>query len=376
MTRLARTGIVALLGAACLALSSGLAQAVPRYSARYEQTCSLCHVDPSGGGMRSTYATKYLVPTEMVWKPYQPEALERIEPDLSKSVSVGGDFRTMAHYSKDIEEYPNLFQMQGDLYVHFQADDRISLYLDKGMTRSTELFALGYLFPMSGYLKVGRFSPPFGFKFDDHRAFVRQYIGLQPPSESDVGVEFGFMPYSHLSVQMALLNGALGQTSDDDERLSQAISAMCRRRVLGLGTGMGASYWHNQTPNGTRSALGPMAYLHWKDLAWVGEVDVSRVEPADAGPRTEIAMSHEWTWEFERGLSARVVYDFYDPDYDVTTGSRSRFGFGFDLLPIPWVGLKTSYNLFRVDKPEDETLGNQSLGDDYEQFELQLHLFY
>ena len=33
------------------------AGAVPRYSARYEQNCMLCHVNPTGGGMRSSYAT-------------------------------------------------------------------------------------------------------------------------------------------------------------------------------------------------------------------------------------------------------------------------------------------------------------------------------
>ena len=51
------------------ALPALTARAVPRYSARYEQNCMLCHVNPSGGGMRSAYAVQELIPKEFLISP-------------------------------------------------------------------------------------------------------------------------------------------------------------------------------------------------------------------------------------------------------------------------------------------------------------------
>src|SRR5262245_32728836 len=38
------------------------ANAIPRYTARVRQNCTLCHANPTGGGMRSLYASQFLVP--------------------------------------------------------------------------------------------------------------------------------------------------------------------------------------------------------------------------------------------------------------------------------------------------------------------------
>jgi len=39
-------------------ITAGEAGAVPRYSARYGQSCTLCHQNPTGGGMRTLYASQ------------------------------------------------------------------------------------------------------------------------------------------------------------------------------------------------------------------------------------------------------------------------------------------------------------------------------
>jgi mono/diheme cytochrome c family protein len=41
------------------------ATAIPRYSAQYNQSCILCHVDPSGGGARSLYGAQFFAYTEL-----------------------------------------------------------------------------------------------------------------------------------------------------------------------------------------------------------------------------------------------------------------------------------------------------------------------
>src|SRR6266516_5468551 len=71
------------------------ARAVPRGSARYEQDCLLCHVNPSGGGMRSAYASQDLVPKEFAMWRSTPEALAMLDAHLGKNVSLGTDMREL-----------------------------------------------------------------------------------------------------------------------------------------------------------------------------------------------------------------------------------------------------------------------------------------
>nr|MEE4266754.1 hypothetical protein [Candidatus Krumholzibacteria bacterium] len=44
---------------------AGEAHAVPRYTAQYGQSCTLCHTNPTGGGLRTEYASQYLIPEEI-----------------------------------------------------------------------------------------------------------------------------------------------------------------------------------------------------------------------------------------------------------------------------------------------------------------------
>lgn len=358
------------------------ALALPRYAARYEQNCALCHVNPAGGGLRTTYATQYLAPTELVLRPYSPEALEKIDPQVSKSILIGADFRTMYHASDDHSEYPNFFNMQGDFYAQYQSDPRFMLYFDKGLSRSTEAWALGYVLPWTGYIKVGRFSPPFGWRFADHTAFVKDKLGLFPPGDSDTGIEFGISP-GRLDVQAAILNGALGSVSDSDKRVSHVVN-VTRQATLGdlggvgtVGVALGAGYWHDQYPGGARSTGGPHGYLKVGRAIWLGQADWSRIESEAAAPHTEWVTTHEATYEFLRGTYLRATYDFLDPDLDRKTGSRSRLGVGFDFLPVPSVGVMAMWNVFRHDEARpDGNAPAPNLGDEYEQLEVQLHLFY
>src|SRR5213075_1381396 len=75
---------IALAIVACALLPAFTARALPRYSARYEQNCMLCHVNPSGGGMRSAYAVQELVPKEFAMSPATPEVMKEIDPKIGK----------------------------------------------------------------------------------------------------------------------------------------------------------------------------------------------------------------------------------------------------------------------------------------------------
>lgn len=108
-------------------------QALPRYTARYQQNCNLCHTNPTGGGLRGLYATQFLTPKELAgnWLEFEGE-LALPDPQLNESILVGADVRTLFIAGDDEDSDPeNFFQMQNDLYLQLSRGDRFALYMDR-----------------------------------------------------------------------------------------------------------------------------------------------------------------------------------------------------------------------------------------------------
>jgi len=331
-----------LLAVLALGSSPEVADAIPRYAARYQQSCTLCHLNPSGGGKRTAYANQFLIPMEMsalAWA--ESEQIDRLDPQISESVSVGADLRTLHLYSEDKAHRNGFFEMQADFYALIEVDPRFSLYLDQGQSQTREVFGLGYVLPSGGYVKVGRFTPAFGWKFADHNLFTRSMLGFAPPNHTDAGVEVGFSP-KDMTFQLALHNGASSSIIDDDHRTAGTGRAVLRRRIKGVSIALGGSYFYNEHARGLVRAAGPFGSLHWGPLTWVGELDW-RSEDGATGPGSdELISSHEFAFGLQRGVDLRFTYDFFDPDVDTQTGSLSRYGFGIDTLLYPFLGIQAS----------------------------------
>jgi len=351
------------------------AHAIPRYAARYRQSCNLCHHDPSGGGMRSLYASQFIVPSEMAFRSSTAEQMQRIRPDISESITIGTDVRTL-HLYADEEATQNFFQMQGEIYAAFQADDRWSALVNLDETASYEIFALGYVLPWSGYVKVGRFVPQHGWKFDDHNLFVREELGFDQPRNTDAGVEVGFLPANAMLV-LGASNGNAGNTFfDSNKNLAFGITALRRFRVGAAGIALGGSYRRNNldpslgTPRG-RQFGGPHGYVHWSRLAWLWEVDGTRIEPLGPGDSVDgLVTTHEVSWTLRRGLDLVGTYSFADPDIDRKTGARARLGIGVDVIATPFVNVQVRANNFQIEP------GTDVGGRNHWRSEVQLHLFY
>jgi hypothetical protein len=344
-------------------------QANPRYAARYDQRCGLCHDDPAGGGKRSLYAAQFLVPTEMSWRPMDDKARARIQPMLGPNLSVGVDLRTLHHYSDDRTEPQNFLQMEGNLYLAFQPDARVTAYLTRGTSGSYEVFGIAYVLPYSGYAKVGRLVPPFGWRLPDHSAFVRSYGGFTPPGHSDVGVELGIFP-GRLELQAALTNGARGQIGDNDRDLACSGRAAARFHLVGIKGALGGSGAYNGSPGAKASAAGPFGSLSWKSLTWVGEADWSRRDLADGGSVRGLDLTQEFSLRVLPGWDLLATHDFHDPDTGRQTGALNRYGFGVELLPSPFLQLRAVADFYDAQKGPDLPR------DDYFQSEVQVHFLY
>lgn len=348
--------------------------ALPRYSARYEQNCQLCHVNPGGGGMRSAYATQQLIPKEIAMSPGRPEALALLDTRIGKALTIGADMRELfALTPKDaplgLTAPQGFFPMQADLYLAFQLDPKWLLYYNPGLGNTYEFFGLAHVLPFDGYVKAGRFLPPYGWKFDDHTMYVRNDLGFAPPFNTDGGVEAGFA-FKHGDLQVALVNGNRGSTLDDDRRLAVSGNLSGRLRIGPVASLLGvAAYAHPGLTEDFNSA-GLFGYLCGGDVTWVGEADLTRRQPEGGQPLSGLVTSHEFTVLLRQGVEFKSTYDFFDPDRHLKTGARSRWGAGVAVMPRPFVTAEAMYRDTHV------TAGPALPGSDFGEGLFTLHLLY
>jgi len=324
--------------AALLPLAASVpAEAVPRYAARYGQRCILCHVDPAGGGQRSLYATQYLIPVELAADSLSAEEIAGIDPVLGRNLSVGLDVRTIYHASDPPRPgIDNFLQMQSAFYLSFQLSERYTAYVNKGQTGTPEVFGIAHVLPFDGYLRAGRFTPAYGWRFADHTMYTRERLGWFAAQRTDVGLEAGVHP-GPLSLSGAVTNGNRGASNDGNTRLAYTGQGMWRGRWKELLVGLGGSIWSNRDGAGRRLDRGPYGYLALGPLAWLGEAAWTTLEPPAGGETTGWVVSQELFARLRQGIELRATYDFEDPDIDRRNGSRERLGFGAELLPYPFL---------------------------------------
>lgn len=356
---------------------------IPRYSVRYEQDCHLCHMNPTGAGERTLYASQFIAPTELAITELDPETMERLSPSLSDAVTIGADLRTL--FLRDtIEEddrfqtrrpqFENFFEMQGNLYFHLQATDRLAIYYAQGINTTSEFFGIGHYLPANGYMKVGRFMPDFGWRFADHTHFTRDYLGFFPPQHTDVGMEAGTYP-GPFSFSAGVYNGNLGGINEFDDRLAAAGRGAVRWSAGPLTGSLGGSVWRNWNTQGLdlpRLATGPFASLGIGRVTWLGEIDYAETVFTGQPLRRSWFAANELTVALARGVDLTGQFDYVDPDRDRPSDARYRVGGGIEVLPLPFLEFEGWFNRYQDERAAEPGY----VPEEYSQILLQLHVLY
>jgi hypothetical protein len=335
------------------------AEATPRYAATVGQNCNLCHHNPTGGGMRSLYASQYLMPKRFAMKAIGEGEESPVNPQIGDEVTIGADLRTFHLWDDDREAGGNFLQMQGAVYLAFEPAPGWSLYLHEefgqGAAEAYEVYGMGYVLPKNGYVKVGKFAPAFGWKVPDHRAFTRrEYVFLPPfPPHADTGVEAGIYP-GPFSLEASVTNGTFSVPRDSDRDLAYAARGAYRytNGKRGINLSLGGSYYQNGEPGDGVWAGGPFGSAAWKGFAWVGELDWSHTEDPSTS-QTALVLSQEFSYKIIRGLEIVAVHDFFDPRKDYQTGSVQRVGGGLEALPFPFLSVQAYLYGFVPDAGSD-----------------------
>ena len=325
------------IGVAVLLLAGAQANAEPYLAAQMGFKCVMCHVNPTGGGMRNVYGNTF-AQTLLAQKRLGAEE-DLWTGQVMKFLAVGGNARANFNY-EDIpnQDASNDFDIEeARAYLDFGViPNRLSVYIDQRFApgNSTNMEAnVRYWFKEGAYyVKAGRMYLPFGYRLEDDNAFVRQSSGInmQAPDE---GVEFG-LELGSWTAQLALSNGAGGGAELDTGK-----QVTTRAEFVKSKWRAGASLLYNDTELGARSGAGVFGAYTLGPVVLLGEVDVFEDDTIGDGT-TFLATLAEADWKIRQGHNLKFSYEWFEPDDTIEENEQLRYSLMYEWSPIQFLQLR------------------------------------
>jgi hypothetical protein len=377
------------------------AGAEPYMAIREGRKCSTCHVNMTGGGMRTLLANTHLEEITHYREifPELGEAAEVFNGQLTSFLSIGGDLRvddSIVFQDKPNAEgeVPNnevfrgrvdenvLDIRQATLYGDLKlVPDYLSAYLDVSFAPdgvvAREVFGLVRgLLPAAGYVKAGRFFLDYGLRTanidlfsqgnESQNIFVRSRTGSDFTS-FDEGVEIGFEP-GPLHFSTSVTDSASGDAS---VRSTTNAYTVFRGLPVVESAMLGGSFMYS-APTGFESYVyGFYAGANLGPLEYQAEVDFIHVSTDDASPAVSTFLAYgEVNYLLLDWINTKFFGEYADDDGrpDATNTAQNRFGVGIE----PFLGrfLQTSLFYSIANGPKDRPETNQN------RIVIELHLFF
>ena len=330
-----------LAGLLALAIFGGHAYAEPYLAVRYGLKCETCHVNPTGGGLRSDFGDVFSQ-TQLPAHPiHSPWGLWT--GAVTKWLRVGGNFRYDANFT-DTPGEPNTHSLQiqqGRVYAEAEPiPNRLIFYVDEQVTpgpgapMNQEAYAILWSASHDWYVKAGRMYMPFGFRFEDQTAFVYDVSSITMYAP-DNGLEFGWLR-NHWDAQITVTNataaGALPSTNGKEYGLQAS--------YVESGWRVGVAAHDDDSPLARRKIFGVFGGTRTGPVTWLAEVDSVENEFAPEAGVTQAAMLVEGDWLVAQGNNLKFTVERFDPDRDVHDNSRTRLSFVYELTPVQFLQLR------------------------------------
>lgn len=334
-------------------LRAAPAAAEPYLAVQEGYKCNVCHVNPTGGGLRNDFGliyAKLLLPAETV-----DNAIDSWSGKLTDRLRVGGDLR--ADWTRDTAPHTpsqqafalEQFRVYADLSI---LPDRLGIYVDEQVapngSQDEEAYVRYGTTTDGFYIKGGQFYLPFGWRLQDQSAFVREVTGISM-STPDKGVELGY-EHTAWSAQFDFTNGAANASTGSGYQVtSQVVYTMPIWRV-GIA---GAS---TQSSVGDRRMGGLFAGLKTGPIAWLAEGDIVH---DDSLGGTLAAGLLEGDWRIRKGHNLKLTAEYSDPDRAVRNNQQTRYSIVYEYTPLPFLQLRAGYrHYFGIPQNNEE---NQQL---------------
>ena len=361
---ISRKSLAAWMAAAVLLALGTQVQAEPYLAAQMGLKCAQCHVNPTGGGLRSVFGNSF-AQTTLAQKRIGAEE-DLWTGQVMKFLAVGGNARANYNWEEvPHQDSTNDFAVEeARAYFDFGViPNRLSVYLDQrfapGNSTNMEANVRFWFKENSSYEKAGRMYLPFGYRVEDDGAFVRALSGInmQAPDE---GIEFGFESASW-TAQIALSNGAGGGTELDSGKQVTTRAEFVKQRWRA-----GASLLYNDTDLGSRTGAGLFGAFNLGPVTLLGEVDY--FDDESIGDGKLMATLAEADWKIRQGHNLKLTYEWLEPDDDVDEDEQTRASLLYEWSPIQFVQIRAGVRMYDGIPQNDNQNRTQAF--------LQLHGFF
>jgi len=310
----------------------------PRMSVEYSIECSNCHINPSGGSMRTEFGNYSVALNEFCLPQTKDKFIKMYRsPRVSEGVTIGFDTRHL------IFDNGRVFRMQTDAYVNFEPFKDFNYQLRFWENGIIENYALFFLNDKKYFIKVGRFYPAYGLKNADHKAFNRERTGHGSNVYLD-GISTGLS-----------LNGYNFQAEVLDN-FDQAIYGLHFFKTTSLdeiGLMIGGSLRLTEEIEGSnrgfpesRAIFGGVSYDRFTAM---GEIDY-------AGQGSDTLITYvNLTTRLEYGFYLIGEYNYFDEDRDSDNIVDEFVRLSVEVYPIPFFQLRPSYTFYTDGFMKDET---------------------
>jgi hypothetical protein len=343
--RILQTQTVAIVTTGALALLfCARAWSEPYLAVREGLKCSSCHVNPTGGGMRTAFGDVFDQTQLAAQTVRSPWGLWT--GDITKVLRVGGDL----YYDATVTQTPDTkttdqFQIQrGDVYL--EADvipNRLELYADEmvapGRAQNEEAYALLWSANHEWYIKAGQMYLPFAFRLQDQTSFVYDVSSITMYSPDD-GVELGWEG-GHWDAQLDVSDGTF------------ATSGSGTGKEYGLQLQYVEPYWRfglvandDDATQYRRRMAGVFAGLSTGPVVWLGETDLVRNGVGTLSGVTQAAYLLEGDWLLARGNNLKVKFEHYDANRSLPDSGENRWSAEYEYFPVQFLALNAGVRYY------------------------------
>ena len=333
-----------MLGLALALLLGGAARGEPYLAVRTGLKCVACHVNPTGGGLRSAAGNAYAQGV-LAANPL-PDVLRGWNGALfDERLRLGGDLRT-AKIRTEVSGQPTT-SVGGNEQTRLYADvqlikDWLGAYIDEQVAPGKSVRQEAYVrlsTPGLGwYAKAGQFYLPFGWRLQDSLAFVRQLSGVSM-TVPDKGLEIGHEG-DEISAQLVYSRGPGNQGGTTGHQLTgQLVWLQPWGRV-------GAALARVTSTAGNRQAWGLFAGTTTGPVAWLGEIDLVSDDGYPEGRRRQVAALLEADWLVQQGHNLKLTGEFLDPDQRVANDHKVRYSLVDEYTPWAYAQLRAGYRRY------------------------------
>jgi hypothetical protein len=340
---------------------------LPRFALRNGQTCIDCHINPTGGEMRSYGGWLYGKNTLSL---YTSDG--KLSPKIGDNISYGLDYRTQYLVrSIDSTTSKSDFQkMEGTVYLNVDLSEEIDIYARYDFLSSIwEAYGILNVLPNDSYIKVGTFSPNFGIRLDDHTAYTRGGdLGvlfttgtrqglIYDPYYTETGAEIGINLGKIANITASVGNPRTQEFIADPTYTTRLqINPIIASKVSLL---MGGSYavYKEQRFNPLAGTSGIANIQFYGGFGGIGFGDAALLAEYDIGKNNIVtgnstsSLMIEGSYRIMKGLEAVVRYDRFDINVDTPNNELKRLIVGFEFYPYSFIEVIPQYR-FQWETPE------------------------